>query len=269
MLNNYKIIDELDKLFIYVSSIEQLQDKIQSNKKALKKDLVDVAIQGKLTKQLPEDGTAEELYQQIQEEKRKLEAKGRIKKEKKLPSVTEDEIPFDTPDNWKWVRCSDIMMSISTGPFGSMLHKNDYIIDGIPLINPANIIDERIIPSEKMMISQETKERLSSYVLNAGMIVMGRRGEMGRCAIITENEDGWVCGTGSFFMEPAEQVYPAYLLKLFSSQYAKKYLSGASVGTTMNNLNLNILNGLPIPLPPLAEQKRIVAKLEELLPLCE
>lgn len=158
---------------------------------------------------------------------------------------------------------------MSTGPFGSMLHKADYIENGIPLVNPANIVNGAIIPSSKMMVSEETRTRLSSYILHNGMIVMGRRGEMGRCAVITEKEDGWLCGTGSFFMEPAVCLFVEYLSKFFSTPYAKQYLGGESVGTTMSNLNHAILSKMPIPLPPLAEQKRIVAQLEELLPLCE
>ena len=101
------------------------------------------------------------------------------------------------------------------------------------------------------------------------MIVLGRRGEMGRCAVVTEKEDGWLCGTGSFFMEPSMSLYVYYVVSLFSSPYVKFYLGGESVGTTMSNLNHTILTKMPIPLPPLAEQRRIVAKLDEILPLCE
>ena len=92
---------------------------------------------------------------------------------------------------------------------------------------------------------------------------------MGRCAIVTHNEEGWLCGTGSFFMEPSQLMFIEYIKLLFSTPYARYYLGGESVGTTMSNLNHNILSKMPVPLPPIAEQKRIVAKLEELLPLCE
>ena len=183
--------------------------------------------------------------------------------------ITEDEKPFEIPEGWTWVRFSNLMNEISTGPFGSMLHKSDYVKNGIPLVNPANIVQGKIVPSEKMMISKDTAERLKSYILHTGMIVIGRRGEMGRCAIISENENGWVCGTGSFFLTPSSALFVRYIQTLFSTQYAKKYLGGESVGTTMSNLNHNILKKMPVPLPPLAEQKRIVARLEKLLPLCE
>ena len=232
----------------------------------LKASILQYAIQGKLVEQRPEEGTGEELYQQIQAEKKRLIKEGKIKKDKPLPEIAEDEIPFDIPENWRWVRFSEIMSTMSTGPFGSMLHKTDYIEKGIPLVNPANMVNGKIVPSDKMMISEATRRRLSSYILHAGMIVLGRRGEMGRCAVVTEKEDGWLCGTGSFFMEPSMRLYVYYVVSLFSSPYVKFYLGGESVGTTMSNLNHTILSKMPIPLPPLAEQRRIVAKIEELLP---
>ena len=235
----------------------------------LKASILQYAIQGKLVEQRPEEGTGEELYQQIQAEKKRLIKEGKIKKDKPLPEIAEDEIPFDIPESWRWVRFSEIMSTMSTGPFGSMLHKTDYIEKGIPLVNPANMVNGKIVPSDKMMISEATRRRLSSYILHAGMIVLGRRGEMGRCAVVTEKEDGWLCGTGSFFMEPSMSLYVYYVVSLFSSPYVKFYLGGESVGTTMSNLNHTILSKMPIPLPPLAEQRRIVAKLDEILPLCE
>ena len=235
----------------------------------LKNSILQLAIAGKLVEQRAEEGTAEELFAQIQAEKQKLVAEGKLKKQKPLPEITEEEKPFDIPESWKWVRFQDLMLEISTGPFGSMLHKTDYIANGIPLVNPANIINSRIVESDKMRISEETANRLGKYRLSSGMIVMGRRGEMGRCAIVEPEQNGWVCGTGSFFMNPSKSLHLSYMIKLFSTVYAKAYLAGESVGTTMSNLNHTILRSIPIPLPPLAEQKRIVARLEELLPLCD
>ena len=268
-----RIVAKIEELLPYVDRYAAAYEKLeQFNAKFpedMKKSILQYAIQGKLVEQRPEEGTAEELYQQIQTEKKRLTKEGKIKKEKPLPEIAEDEIPFDIPESWKWVRFSEIMSTMSTGPFGSMLHKTDYIEKGIPLVNPANMVNGKIVPSDKMMISEATRRRLSSYILHAGMIVLGRRGEMGRCAVVTEKEDGWLCGKGSFFMEPSMSLYVYYVVSLFSSPYVKFYLGGESVGTTMSNLNHTILSKMPIPLPPLAEQRRIVAKLDEILPLCE
>ena len=268
-----RIVAKIEELLPYIDRYEKAWSKLEEFNKRfpddMQKSVLQMAIQGKLTDQRAEEGTGEELYHQIQEEKQRLIKEGKIKKEKPLPEIAEDEIPFEIPVSWKWVRFIEINNYISTGPFGSMLHKSDYVSSGIPLVNPANIISEHIIPSEKKMVSQQTADRLSSYRLSVGTIVMGRRGEMGRCALVTETENGWLCGTGSFFMEPSSFVFGTYLIKFFSSVYAKQYLCGESVGTTMNNLNHSILKKLPVPLPPLAEQKRIVQKLEQILPLCE
>ena len=268
-----RIVAKIEELLTYVDRYAEAYEKLeQFNAKFpedMKKSILQYAIQGKLVEQRLEEGTGAELYKQMQAEKQRLIKEGKIKKEKPLPEIAEDEIPFDIPESWRWVRFSEIMSTMSTGPFGSMLHKTDYIEKGIPLVNPANMVNGKIVPSDKMMISEATRRRLSSYILHAGMIVLGRRGEMGRCAVVTEKEDGWLCGTGSFFMEPSMSLYVYYVVSLFSSPYVKFYLGGESVGTTMSNLNHTILSKMPIPLPPLAEQRRIVAKLDEILPLCE
>ena len=268
-----RIVAKIEELLPLIDRYEQAWTRLEDFNKRfpvdMQKSILQMAIQGKLGEQRPEEGTGEELYQQIQREKQALIQAGKLKKQKPLPEIAEDEVPFEIPETWKWVRYEQLMVSMSTGPFGSMLHKTDYIQNGIPLVNPANIVKGRIIPSAKMMVSEETKKRLYSYVLRTGMIVMGRRGEMGRCAVVSSSEDGWLCGTGSFFMEPTHLIYVDYISALFATPYAKTYLGGESVGTTMKNLNHKILCKMPVPLPPLAEQKRIVARLEELLPLCE
>ena len=268
-----RIVAKIEELLPYIDRYEQAWSKLEQFnsrfQEDMKKSLLQYAIQGKLVEQRPEEGTAEELFAQIEEEKQRLIAEKKIKKEKPLPEITEDEKPFDIPDSWKWVRFSDLINAMSTGPFGSMLHKSDYVPKGIPLVNPANIINGQIIPSEKMMVSVDTAKRMESYTLHTGMIVIGRRGEMGRCAVVGENENGWICGTGSFFLTPSSLLFADYIQIFFTTHYAKAYLGGESIGTTMSNLNHKILSKMPVPLPPLAEQKRIVEKLEQMLPLCE
>ena len=235
----------------------------------LRKSILQQAIQGKLTEREPADEPASELLKRIRTEKERLIKEGKIKKEKPLPPITEEEMPFEIPENWEWVRFAEIINYMSTGPFGSMLHKSDYVSNGIPLVNPANIVCSRIVPSERMMVSRETAERLLTYKLQTGYVVMGRRGEMGRCAIVTDAENGWICGTGSFFMEPSKSVFSEFIILFFATAYAKQYLGGESVGSTMNNLNHTILNRMPIPLPPLAEQQCIVDRVNELLAMCD
>jgi type I restriction enzyme S subunit len=97
---------------------------------------------------------------------------------------------------------------------------------------------------------------------------MGRRGEMGRCAVVTEYESGWLCGTGCLILRLSECVFPRFFVTLIGSPFVREYLEGSAVGATMQNLNQSILLNLVIGLPPLAEQHRIVAKVDELMALC-
>ena len=97
------------------------------------------------------------------------------------------------------------------------------------------------------------------------MIVVARRGDLGRCASVGKNEDGWLCGTGCFFLNPSRYVFVPFITLIISSPFARSVFRGTAIGTTMANLNHNLLKELPIPLPPLAEQKRIVSKLDEVL----
>jgi type I restriction enzyme, S subunit len=166
---------------------------------------------------------------------------------------------------WVEKRLGEIAESISTGPFGTMLHKSDYVPDGIPLVNPMNIVDSRIVPSSKMMVNEQTRKRLSGYALKTGDIVIGRRGELGRCALVTEREEGWLCGTGSFFVRLSDCMDGKFFVALFGSQQFRARLEGSAVGTTMSSLNHGILNDLRLPVPPIAVQRNEMAKADKLL----
>ena len=120
-----------------------------------------------------------------------------------------------------------------------------------------------------MAVGVATVDRLSTFKLRAGEIVMGRRGEMGRCAVVTDREAGWLCGTGSLVFRLPQCVDARFLVLLIGSPYVREYLGGSAVGATMQNLNQAILLSLVIGLPPLAEQHRIVAKVDELSALCD
>ena len=252
--------------------------------KLLRQKILDLAIRGKLVPQDPKDEPASELLKKIKAEKEALIKAGKLKRDKhesfifrgddkhyyeqidgKTIDIT-DEIPFDIPETWEWCRLAPLLHYLSTGPFGSALHKRDYVQGGIPLINPMHIDMEKAIitPSDNARISPETAERLSAYKLSIGDIVIARRGEMGRAAIITEKEQGWLCGTGSFFLHFSSLFFNDYFINFIHTPYSKKQLGGTAVGTTMCNLNHKILSDLLIPIPPLTEQKRIVSQIEVL-----
>lgn len=167
-------------------------------------------------------------------------------------------------EGWKDKRLQEVAESISTGPFGTMLHRSDYVPNGIPLVNPMNIVESRIVPSSKMMVNEKTRERLRVYVLKAGDVVIGRRGELGRCALVTKREEGWLCGTGSFILRLSDCMDGRFFVALFGSKQFRARLEGSAVGTTMSSLNHSILNELPIPVPPIAMQMKIMAVADEL-----
>jgi type I restriction enzyme, S subunit len=153
---------------------------------------------------------------------------------------------------------------VFTGPFGSLLHKSDYIVDGIPLVNPAHMTDDGIEPDFSKTVSKQTAKRLESYIMKAGDIVIGRRGEMGRCALVSEVEDGWLCGTGSFFIKPSERCEPSFLVRLLRSGGCRASLEKLTGGAVMPNLSNTALASLAVSLPPRPQQREIVTQLDAL-----
>lgn len=154
---------------------------------------------------------------------------------------------------------------IKIGPFGLSLHESDYIENGIPLVNPKHIVQQRIVPQSKISISDEKAEELSSYKLKENDIVLGRRGEMGRCAPISNREENWICGTGSMIIRLKKE-YDAKLYSLIlGSQATVTYLENSAVGSTLKNLNEKIVRKIPVPQFSSEEQHEIVRLIDDLL----
>lgn len=167
----------------------------------------------------------------------------------------------DIPEHWEVKALSQSVM-MRTGPFGSALHRSDYVDDGIPVVNPMHIVNGRIIPTSEMSVTNLTAEKLSEYRLNIDDIVMGRRGDMGRCAVVTVNEIGWLCGTGSVVIRCNRFAVPVYYQRILSSPRVINELEGSSIGSTMINLNQVQLGSLKVPTPPVEEQKQIATFLD-------
>ncbi|MBS1741295.1 MAG: hypothetical protein BGO32_02325 [Bacteroidetes bacterium 37-13] len=166
---------------------------------------------------------------------------------------------------WEEKKLGDVVSKIMTGPFGSMLHQSDYVEEGIPVVNPQNIVDGKIIPLSKTMINQDTFSRLAKYALILGDIVIARRGEMGRCAVVRKENINWLCGTGSFVIRVNPKKADSNFLNIIlSSNSVKQQLEKSSIGATMSNLNQTILSELPIRIPSVEEQQTIVRQLDAL-----
>jgi type I restriction enzyme S subunit len=166
-------------------------------------------------------------------------------------------------NSFKQCLLSDVTKKIQIGPFGTQLHKEDYIENGIPLINPMHIQKGNIDADYSYSISKEKRNSLPNYILKEGDVIMGRRGEMGRCGLVREKESGWFCGTGSLYFRPdTEKLNSIFLYYYLGSQPVKKHLDENAGGTTMANLNLKIVNNIPISLPSLTQQQYIVEEIE-------
>lgn len=170
----------------------------------------------------------------------------------------------ELPEGWANVALLDVGV-IQNGPFGSLLHRSDYVTDGIPLINPANIVGSQLVPDPEITVGSATATSLSAYLMYPGDVVIGRRGEMGRAALVPAERPVWFCGTGCAFVRPGYAIIGPFLAHWFGSPDVRARLEHSAVGATMSNLSTRILGTLEIALPPLAEQRRIVEKVEALL----
>jgi len=168
-------------------------------------------------------------------------------------------------EGWVETTINKATGGVFTGPFGSILHKSDYIENGIPLVNPSHITAFGIQPDMRKTVSKETARRLESYIMHEGDVVIGRRGEMGRCALVTSAENGWLCGTGSFYIKPSDKCDMGYLVRYLRSNGCREKLEALAGGAVMPNLSNTALGGFSLFLPSLQEQKRIVNEIDALV----
>ena len=168
--------------------------------------------------------------------------------------------PVSNPHGFDKVPLSELA-DIKIGPFGSLLHKEDYIENGHALLNPSHIIDGKVAPDNKLTVSLQKYEELSAYHLKTGDVVMGRRGEMGRCAVVPC--DGYLCGTGSLMIRTKGAVTADYIQKILSFPSFKKTIEDMAVGQTMPNLNVPIVSNFQIIKPPLEVQESYYTFVEQ------
>ena len=251
-----RIVSIIHSAFSVLDTIDTLQGQYQDNLATLKSKIIDAGIQGKLTEQLPEDGNAEELHQQIQQEKLALEKAGKIKKSKPLPPISDEEKPFDIPENWKWVKLGNVITLVS----GTDFKPEDYNDSGIgmPYMTGASNIE-----NDKLIINRWTPcPRNIAY--EGDLLLVCKGSGFGKLVICNVSEAHIARQFMSIRPYYGVDVNYVKAVMINSFQIIKEAGKGLIPGVDRDTV-LNI----PLPLPPLAEQKRIVAKLEELLPLCE
>ncbi|MFL2077585.1 restriction endonuclease subunit S [Marinilactibacillus psychrotolerans] len=257
-----RILAKIEELMPYVDKYDTAYSKVKElNKKFpedMQKSILQYAIQGKLVEQRDEEGTADDLFNQIQEEKKKLIKEGKIKRTKKLLEITEDEIPFDIPESWQWVRLIDLGVT-QTGNTPSR-SKMEYFGNFIPFITPGDILDG-VINYDNQGLSEQGRgvgrvsERNSILQICIG-------GSIGKCAINTVDVS---------YNQQINAITPLvcnhlYIYYLMDSNFFLVSMSHKATGTATPIINKTSWESIVVPLPPLKEQKRIVAKIEELLP---
>lgn len=267
-----RIVAKIEELLPYIDRYEQAWSKLEKFNSRfpedMKKSLLQYAIQGKLVEQRPEEGAAEELFAQIQEEKQRLIAEKKIKKEKPLPEITEDEKPFDIPESWKWVRLGTVSVVQSS----KRVFEKDYVSDGIPFFRSKEIGDlhrGEDIQTQLFITRQHYEQLKKDYgVPQKGDLLITSVGTIG---------NSWICDGREFYYKDgnitqicsSRYIYPRFLQFYIESPLFLEQAHTTVSGTAYNALTIIKLKQMMFPLPPLAEQKRIVEKLEQLLPLCE
>ena len=222
----------------------------------LKNSILQLAIQGKLVEQRPEEGTAQELYAQIQAEKQRLIKEGKIKKEKPLPPITEDEKPFEIPEGWMWVHLN----YIANSSLGKTLDKVKNTGDYKPYLCSINVYWNGI-SLEKVKEARFEETELEKYSLKRGDLLICEGGDVGRSAVW--EEDIPMCYQNALhrvrFYHDINPYFYKYLIECYKGI---GIINQFSKGVTIKHLVQSSLNAMWLPLPPLAEQKRIVAKIE-------
>ena len=259
-----KIEELLPLIGRYAVAYEKLEQFNAKFPEDMKKSLLQYAIQGKLVEQRSEEGTAEELFARIQEEKQRLIAEKKIKKEKPLPEITEDEKPFDIPESWKWVRLRDIISVLGDGIHGTPQYDDTgkyFFINGNNLVK-----GEIVIKSDTKKVSYEEFKKYEKP-LDESTILLSINGTIGNYAFY--NGEPVILGKSACYFSLISGIDKEYICRLLNTQHFLDYAVKEATQTTIKNVSLKSMRMLPVPLPPLSEQKRIVEKLEEILPLCE
>lgn len=252
----------------YAASYEKLEQFNAKFPEDMKKSILQYAIQGKLVEQRPEEGTAEELYQQIQKEKQKLIKEGKIKKEKPLAEITEDEIPFDIPDSWKWCRLQDICTLIADVDHN--MPKAVPASVGKLFLSAKDLLDDGTInyTDNVKYISNEDFERLSKKAKpTVKDIIYSRIGAaLGKARVVESDVEFIVSYSCCVIRTLIDEKYLRYYLE---SPLILRHSVLARQSIGVPDLGMGEIKQYIVALPPIEEQKRIVAKITEILPYCD
>ena len=235
----------------------------------LRELILTLAVQGKLVPQDPADEPASRLLQKIRAEKDRLIAEGKIKKGKLLAAITDEEKPFELPVGWEWVRLSALLQKIGAGstPLGG---REVYVSSGVKFLRSQNVWDEGLRLDGVAFIKPETHFRMAGTVVVANDLLFNITGaSIGRCAVVPSDFDEANVSQHVTIIRAVLPEINAYLHKVLVSRHVQQTVMDVQVGVSREGLSIAKLGQFLIPLPPLAEQSRIVARVEELMRLCD
>ena len=264
----HRIVAKIEELlpFVnrYAASYEKLEKFNARFPEKIKKSILQYAIQGKLVEQRAEEGNAENLYQKIQEEKQKLIKEGKIKKNKTLPQIDENELYFDIPEAWKWVRLNDIVYN-----HGQKTPENTFSYIDIGSIDN---IHQKLNTEEKLIKADKAPSRARKIVKFGDIIYSTVRPYLhNTCIIDKEFKAEPIASTGFAVLACHKGVYNKYLFYYLLSPAFDTYANASenSKGVAYPAINDDKLYRAVVPIPPYEEQKRIVHEIEEMLPYCD
>lgn len=270
----HRIVAKIEEILPYIDQYDKAYTKLETfNKKFpedMKKSILQMAMQGKLVEQLPEEGTADELYEQIVAEKAQLIKDGKIKKEKPLPEIAEDEIPFEIPSSWKWVYINEIAFVTKLAGFEYTKYMANSIMPygEVPIVRAKNIKPNSFRENKSEFITMEISEKLSRCALDEKCVLMTFIGAViGEVAVFDNIRRNHLAPN-------VAKIVPYVDINYFLMYYLMSAVGQAQVfqymkQTAQPSLSMEVIRKVLVPLPPLEEQQRIVAKIEELLPYCD
>jgi type I restriction enzyme S subunit len=238
--------------------------------KQLRQAFLREAMQGKLVKSTNTNDTGQQLLAKIKAEKAKLIAEKKLKKEKVLSPISEDEIPFEIPEHWAWCRLGDLG-SFRRGPFGSALTKGIFVKTGYKVYEQKNAIYDNHTLGEYYITSEKFKELKGFVVKPNDLIVSCSGATLGRIAEIPEGAEEGIINQALMRMTLFQSgITNSFFIRLFRSPYMQKKIFDKAWGSAIPNMvGLVEIKKILIPLPPLHDQEQIVAKLEELMAYCD
>ena len=237
--------------------------------KKLRELILELAVRGKLVPQDPNDEPASELLKRIAEQKARLVAEGKIRKQKPLAKIADQEKPFVIPTDWEWVRLDSLLQKIGAGstPLGG---KQAYVAKGVKFLRSQNVWNEGLRLNDVAFIPEATHQKMSGTHVEAGDLLFNITGaSIGRCATVPSKFDTGNVSQHVTIIRPVSSNTQPFLHVVLVSQLVQQTVMDVQVGVSREGLSIGKLSQFLIPFPPEAEQHRIVAKVDELMALCD